>query len=104
MSKFNGAMKVRFDPRNWPGDSHKGRQLIECDPGFLDVYADQIEWFAGKAKEKVAAGTATDNDKKDAQWGELNAAQYRRLAQDMRAGIVQRQVIAPAYTGADIGI
>jgi hypothetical protein len=100
MSRFKSDQKVRFDPKNWPGDPHKGRMFIQCDPGFLDMYADQIEWFAQKAKEKVAAGTADDSAKRDAQWGELNAAQYRRLAQDMRAGLVQQAAPPPpAYSG-----
>jgi CDGSH-type Zn-finger protein len=100
MARFNGALKVRFDPKRWPGDSHKGRTMLQCDPNFLDIYADQIEYFAGKAKESVAAGSADENAKRDAQWGELNAAQYRRLAIDMRAGKVQQAAPpAPAYSG-----
>jgi hypothetical protein len=102
MSRFKTDQKVRFEPRDWPGDPHKGRTLIQCDPNFLDIYADQIEYFAGKAKEKVASGTADDNAKRDAQWGELNAAQYRRLAQDMRAGKVpQAPPPPPAYSGGN---
>lgn len=100
MSRFKSDQKVRFDPKHWPGESHKSRTLIQCEPAFLDVYADQIEYFAGKAKEKVAAGTADDSAKRDAQWGELNAAQYRRLAQDMRTGLVQQgPPPAAAYSG-----
>jgi hypothetical protein len=101
MARFNSSLKVRFDPRNWPGASHKGRTMLECEPNFLEVYADQIEYFAGKAKEKVAAGTADDSAKRDAQWGELNAAQYRRLAQDMRSGKAQQITVAaqPTYAG-----
>lgn len=99
MARFKTDQKVRFDPRDWPGDSHKGRTLLQCDPNFLDIYASQIEYFAGKAKEKVAAGTADDSAKRDAQWGELNAAQYRRLAADMRSGKVQQAPVVPAYAG-----
>jgi hypothetical protein len=103
MSRFKTDQKVRFDPKHWPGDSHKGRTLIQCEPNFLEIYADQIEWFAFKAKEKVAAGTADDNAKRDAQWGELNAAQYRRLAADMRTGRVQQAAPPPpAYSGSDL--
>jgi hypothetical protein len=102
MSRFKTDQKVRFEPSRWPGDPHKGRTLLQCDPNFLEIYADQIEYFATKAKEKVAAGTADDNAKRDAQWGELNAAQYRRLAADMRSGRVQRvEPPPPAYSGGD---
>ena len=100
MARFNGSLKVRFDPKRWPGDPHKGRTMLQCDPNFLEIYADQIEYFAGKAKEAVAAGTADENAKRDAQWGELNASQYRRLAADMRAGKVQQAAPpAPTYAG-----
>jgi hypothetical protein len=100
MSRFKADQKVRFEPSRWPGDPHKGRTLIQCEPNFLDIYADQIEYFAGKAKEKIAAGIADDNAKRDAQWGELNAAQYRRLAADMRSGKVQQAAPPPpAYSG-----
>jgi hypothetical protein len=101
MARFNSSLKVRFDPSRWPGVSHKGRTMLECEPDFLEVYADQIEYFAGKAKEKVAAGTADDSAKRDAQWGEKNAAQCRRLAKDMRAGKFQQVAVTaqPAYAG-----
>lgn len=100
MLRFKVDQKVRFNPTHWPGEPRKGYTLLQCEPNFLEVYADQIEWFAQKAKEKVAAGTADENAKRDAQWGELNAAQYRRLAADMRAGKVQQSAPPPpAYSG-----
>lgn len=102
MSRFKTDQKVRFNPTHWPGEPRKGLALIQCEPNFLEAYADQIEYFATKAKEKVAAGTADDNAKRDAQWGELNAAQYRRLAADMRAGKVQQAAPPPpAYSGGN---
>lgn len=110
LAKF--TPKIRFDLKNkWPGESQKGRKIIvvdgasnmgtEVDPAYLDIYADSLDYFAGKAKEKVAAGTANDNDKKDAQYNEIEAARCRRIAILTREGKIQRIAVAPvqAYSG-----
>jgi hypothetical protein len=107
LSKF--TPKIRFDkPQQWPGESQKGKVILisngagalatEVDPTYLDIYADSLDYFAGKAKEKVSAGTATDGDKRDAQFGELEAARCRRIAQRVREGTIQRIVQAPVAT------
>jgi len=99
LAKF--TPKIRFDLKNkWPGESQKGRKIIvvdghgnmgtEVDPAYLDIYADSLDYFAGKAKEKVAAGTANDNDKKDAQYNEIEAARCRRIAILTREGKIHR--------------
>lgn len=104
MALFKKELTVRFDPYTWTGAKHKGRTMTQCEPSFLEVYADSVEDSANKAKPKVADGTANDYEKRDAQWGEKNAAQYRRLAQDMRAGITkQAPPPAPAYSGESGG-
>jgi hypothetical protein len=110
LAKF--TPKIRFDnPNKWPGESQKGRKIIvvdgtgnmgtEVDPAYLDIYADSLDYFAGKAKEKVAAGTANDNDKKDAQFNEILAARCRRIAILTREGKIQRIAVAPVqnYSG-----
>lgn len=110
LSKF--TPKIRFDkPNQWPGESQKGRKVLvvngtgnvgtEVDPAYLEIYADSLDYFAGKAKEKVATGTATDGDKKDAQYGELEAARCRRIAQCVREGTIQFVTQPPAYAGND---
>lgn len=107
LTKF--TPKIRFDLKNkWPGESQKGRKIIvvdgngnmgtEVDPAYLDIYADSLDYFAGKAKEKVAAGTANDNDKKDAQYNEIEAARCRRIAILTREGKIQRIVVTPVQT------
>jgi hypothetical protein len=101
--------KIRFDnPSKWPGESQKGRKIIvvdgagnmgtEVDPVYLDIYADSLDYFAGKAKVKVADGTASDNDKKDAQFNEVLAARCRRIALLTREGKIQRIAVVPAQT------
>ena len=110
LSKF--TPKIRLDSKNKrPGESQKSRKILvvdgagnmgtEVDPAYLDIYADSLDYFAGKAKEKVAAGAATDNDKKDAQYNEIEAARCRRIALLTREGKIQRIAVAPVqnYSG-----
>jgi hypothetical protein len=107
LTKFTPT--IRFDSKTkWPGESQKGRKIIvidghgnmgtEVDPAYLDIYADSLDYFAGKAKEKVAAGTANDNDKKDAQFNEILAARCRRIAILTREGKIQRIAVAAVQT------
>lgn len=107
LAKF--TPKIRFDLKNkWPGESQKGRKILvvdgasnmgtEVDPAYLDIYADSLDYFAGKAKEKVATGTANDNEKKDAQYNEIEAARCRRIAILTREGKIQRIAAAPVQT------
>lgn len=101
--------KIRFDkPQQWPGESQKGRKILvvngagnlgtEVDPTYLEIYADSLDYFAGKAKEKVAAGTADDSAKRDAQYGEIEAARCRRIALLVREGKIQQVAVAPVQT------
>ncbi len=112
MSRFKMDQKINFDmPAKWPKESQKGRIILanrggafvsEVDPEYLLIYADTKEYFGGKAKAKQATGAQlTADEQRDAQWGELNAAQYRRVAQDVMNGKVQRATVAPvqAYSG-----
>jgi hypothetical protein len=112
LSKF--TPKVRFDlPKKWPKESQKGRVILtsngasglgsEVDPDYLDIYAESLEYFAGQAKEKVAAGSVDANDKRDAQFGELEAARCRRIAQCIRQGTIQRIEPVPMYQGGAAG-
>lgn len=51
-----GDEKVRFDPRDWKGTSHKGRAMSSCEPDFLEIYADTMSYFAGKNADPKKAG------------------------------------------------
>jgi hypothetical protein len=73
-----GNPKVRMDPRDWPGEKCKGRLANECPPDFLDIYADQLDWFADNPKEGA--------DPKKSQWDRLDAARCRRWAIEIREG------------------
>ena len=84
-----GNPKVRFDvKKKWieaGKPSQKGKTFSDCDPDFLDLYADALDYFAGESQKKVDAGTADDNAKKDAKFGPLDAARARGWAARIRA-------------------
>lgn len=59
----HGNPSVKFDPKRWDGLTHKGLPFAECDPAFLDCYAEALEWSAAnprEGKEKFAAYDAKD--------------------------------------------
>lgn len=85
----HGDGTIRFDPRGWKGVSYKGQRMSLCDPAFLDLYADALDEMAARAKAKVDAGTATDQEKKNAQYNPLDAAKARGWGvRNLRAGFV----------------
>src|SRR4051812_5509778 len=47
------------DPRDWAGDSMKGRKFSECPPEYLDLLAARYDYFAEKAER--AKTDATDD-------------------------------------------
>lgn len=59
----HGNPTVKFDPKRWDGVSHKGLPFSECEPAFLDCYAEALEWSAANpkaGKEKYADYDARD--------------------------------------------
>jgi len=82
-----GDPKIRMVPKRWTGESFKGRRASQCAPDFLDMYADQLDWFADNPKE--------GEDPKKAKWDRLDAARCRRWAVEIREGRV-KQNGAPA--------
>lgn len=84
-----GNPKVRFDvKKKWIESgkpSQKGKAFSDCDPAFLDLYADALDYYASKAQELVDAGTADDNKKKEAKFGPVDAARARGWAARIRA-------------------
>jgi len=62
-SKY-GDPKVRFDPRDWAGESMKGRTFSQCPADYLEMMASALEYFADKkaASDPQKAGY----DRKDA--------------------------------------
>jgi hypothetical protein len=107
LAKF--TPKINFDlPKKWPKESQKGRKILvvngagglgtEVDPEYLLIYADTLDYFGEEAKKKVAAGSADDNDKKKAQYNEIEAARCRRIAAMVGAGQIQRIAVTPVQT------
>ncbi len=82
-----GDEKIRFDPRDWKGESHKGRTMSRSQPEFLDVYFDTMTYFASKQPDAKKAGF----DKK-------TAARAAGWARRLRAGWTQPPVMEkPSY-------
>ena len=55
---------VKFSPKRWEGDDYKGAKFSDCEPAFLDAYAEALEYSAANpkpGKEKYA-----DFDRRDA--------------------------------------
>lgn len=73
------------DPRDWTGESMKGRKFSECPPDYLDLIAERFDYFAGK-----------ETDEKKAKYSRLDAARARGWAQRIRGGFVPSSAPANA--------
>jgi hypothetical protein len=71
----HGDEKVRMNPREWKGAPRKGWQMSRCEPEFLDLYQDTMEYFAGK-----------NTDAKKAGYDRRSAARARGWAKRLRSG------------------
>lgn len=74
---------VAADPRDWAGDSMKGRTFSECPPAYLDLLAERFDYFAQKAEEE---GKTTSAGKPVAPYNRKDAARARGWAARLRAG------------------
>ena len=72
-----GNPTVKFNPRDWSGDSCKGRSYADCPADFLDTLASTLEYFADK--------NAADDPKK-AGYERKDAARARGWAARVRDG------------------
>lgn len=88
-----GDPEVKFDPRDWTGNSMKGRHMSECPPDFLDMLASTFDYFARKSEE---AGETTSAGKPIAPYKRKDAARARGWAKRNR----ERGVSQPALAGA----
>lgn len=79
----NGNPEVRFDPKRWEGPSYKGRTFSECDPDFLDMLAETLDYFARKNDE---TGAVDNKGGPKSRWDRLAAARARGWAQRLRGG------------------
>lgn len=71
----HGDPVLKFTPRDWTGESHKGRNFSTCPPDLLDLVAEALDYFAGKA-----------DDPKKAKYDTLDAKRARAWAARLRAG------------------
>jgi hypothetical protein len=88
-----GNPKVMFNPRDWTGDSYKGRQFSECPAPFLEMIAETFDYFAVQAEEKQEVTTA---GKPVAPYKRKDAERARGWAKRVREG-------HPSVTGDDAG-
>jgi hypothetical protein len=79
------------DPRDWTGDSQKGNRYSQCPAAYLDLLADRLDYFAGKAE---AEGKLTSAGKPVAPLKRKDAARARGWAKRIRDGF------KPASVGA----
>jgi hypothetical protein len=87
-----GNPTVKFDPRDWHGDSYKGAKFSSCPADYLDLLAGAFDYFAEKAER---AGEKTDKGKPVAEFKRKDARLARGWAQRVRAG----KVPPPATNG-----
>lgn len=76
----NPEVKAK-DPRDWSGDSQKGKRFSECPPAYLDLVADRLAYFASQLDDSDEG-----DDLKKARFNRLDAARARGWAARLRAG------------------
>ena len=78
-----GDPEVKFDPRDWSGDSCKGLHMSACPAEFLDLLAETFDYFAQKAED---AKEVTSSGKAVAPYKRADAARARGWAKRIRSG------------------
>lgn len=63
------------DPREWTGESMKGRRFSECPAAYLDLLAERFDYFASK-----------EEDAKKQKYNLLDASRARAWAARVRNG------------------
>lgn len=71
------------DPRDWTGDTMKGRKFSECPPVYLDLWAQRLDYFAEKAAKDNEV-TTSGNPREP--YLRKDAARARGWAARIRAG------------------
>ncbi len=79
-----GDPEVRMkDPRDWTGPTMKGRKFSACPADYLEMYADKLDWMAGKSEDEKAM---TKGNKPLAPYQRKDAARARGWAARIRSG------------------
>lgn len=76
-----GDEKIKFNPRDWTGDSQVGFLMHECQPEFLDMLASAHDFFANKNQ-----GVMTDKGQPKSMYDQRTASRARGWAARKRAG------------------
>lgn len=83
----HGNPKVHYKPRDWPGEFIKGRPMSEYEPDFLEMLAEQMEYFADRDKDSNEIDEYSKRPlKKLAEYKRMDAARARGWAKRLRAG------------------
>lgn len=99
-SKY-GDPAVKFNPKDWSGESFKGSPMSLCPPDFLDQLAESFDYFAEKN-----AGVLTTSGQPKAEFDRRAARRARGWARRLRTkangGAPEPTTnSAPAWTGND---
>ncbi len=81
LDSARGNPEVRFVPKRWSGADMKGRRYSECEPEFLDMLADALDWFAQRDDE---SGAVDKNGNPKSKWGRLDASRARGWSRRIR--------------------
>jgi hypothetical protein len=82
LDSLRGNPEVRFIPRRWSGADCKGKRYSECEPEFLDMLAEALEWFAQREEE---SGAVDKNGNPKSKWTRLDASRARGWSARRRA-------------------
>jgi hypothetical protein len=72
-----GNPKIKFNPKQWHGAGYKGALMSECEPEFLDIYAEALLYSADHPKP--------DADPKYADWNRKDAARAAGWGKRLRS-------------------
>lgn len=93
-----GDPELKFMPRDWTGQSFKGRHFSECPADLLDLVAETFDYFAGQAEAK---DERTDKGKPTAEYKRADAARARGWAKRMRDGVHRSPEPPTAVSGSE---
>ena len=68
------------DPRDWTGPTMKGRRFSQCQPEYLDMVAERLDYFSSQIKGE------TEEEQKKLKYQKLDASRARGWAKRLRSG------------------
>lgn len=81
-----GDPEVKHNPRAWDGDDCVGRQMSQCPPDFLDLFAEYKDWSADKDD---AEGSTDKKGRPTSYYGRKDARLARGWARRLREGYAE---------------